>query len=233
MSLKVIKAGVSVLALLAATATTRAADVPVKAPIYKGPMRSVVAYYNWTGFYFGINGGYGLGKSSWDSPAVDPKPKGAFVGATLGYNWQAGAFVYGLEGDWAWSWIKGSEVCGAATCETKLPWFATGRVRLGYAFDRWLPYVTGGGAYGHVEASNTNLGFTSGSANRFGWTAGAGIEYAFLGNWSGKIEYLHMDLGKFDCATCSAVTPDNVTFSADMIRAGLNYKFSGPIFSRF
>ena len=197
-------------------------------------LRSVVAYYNWTGFYVGINGGYGMGKSDWDTPAVSPDPKGGMVGATLGYNWQAGSIVYGLEGDWDWSMMKGSEPCGIAGCETKNSWLATARLRLGYAFDRWMPYITGGGAYGKIEATNSNLGFGSASSNKFGWTAGAGLEYAFLGNWSGKLEYLYVNLGSFDCGVaCGLPVPDNVNFSANIFRAGLNYKFSGPIFSRF
>jgi outer membrane immunogenic protein len=234
MTFKLIKAGVAILALCVATIAAEAAEIPIKAPIYKGGLRSVVAYYNWTGFYVGINGGYGMGKSTWDSPAVSPDPKGATVGGTLGYNWQAGSFVYGLEADWDWSMMKGSAACGLANCETNNAWLATARLRLGYAFDRWLPYITGGGAYGKIEANNTNIGFSSASANRFGWTAGLGLEYAFLGNWSAKLEYLYLDLGSFDCGTaCSVVTPDNVSFSANIIRAGLNYKFSGPVFSRF
>jgi len=67
-----------------------------------------------------------------------------------------------------------------------------------------------------------------------GWAVGGGVEYAFLGNWTAKVEYLYVDLGKFDCGTaCSPVTPDNVSFQTNVVRAGLNYKFSGPIFSRF
>jgi outer membrane immunogenic protein len=68
-----------------------------------------------------------------------------------------------------------------------------------------------------------------------GWTVGGGVEYAFLGNWTAKVEYLYADLGKFDCgAACGgAVIVDNVSFQTNIVRAGLNYKFSGPIFSRF
>ena len=66
-----------------------------------------------------------------------------------------------------------------------------------------------------------------------GWTVGGGLEYAFLGNWTAKIEYLYVDLGKFDCGVACGATPDNVTFKENVIRAGLNYRFSGPIFSRF
>jgi outer membrane immunogenic protein len=234
MTSKLLTAGAAALALCITSLAAQAADMPTRAPYYKGAPRSVVAYYNWTGFYAGINGGYGFGTSDWDSPAVSNSPSGGMFGLTVGYNWQAGSFVYGLEGDYDWSMMKGSVACGVATCETENTWLATMRGRVGYAFDRWLPYVTGGGAYGNIKATNLNPGFSSASASNFGWTAGAGLEYAFLGNWTAKVEYLYVDLGKFDCGTaCGAVVPDNVGFSANVVRAGLNYKFSGPIFSRY
>ena len=110
------------------------------------------------------------------------------------------------------------------------PWLATLRGRVGYAIDRWLPYITGGAAYGNVKASTSApIGaFTSASHNQLGWTAGVGLEYAFLGNWTAKIEYLYVDLGSFDAGP--APTVNNVSFKENILRAGLNYKFSGPVF---
>jgi outer membrane immunogenic protein len=234
MTSKFFKASAATLAMFLVSLAAQAADMPVKAPYYKGPPRSVVSYYNWTGLYAGFNAGYAFGMSDWDTPAVSPEPKGWLYGLTAGYNWQAGSFVYGIEGDYNWSMIKDSVACGAATCETRNNWFATFRGRIGYAFDRWMPYITAGGAYGDIEATNLNAGFGTASGDKFGWTAGAGLEYAFLGNWTAKVEYLYMDLGSFDCGvSCSAVVPDNVSFSTSIVRAGLNYKFSGPIFSRY
>ena len=92
---------------------------------------------------------------------------------------------------------------GSSTCETSNDWLATFRGRIGYAFDRWLPYITGGGAYGNVKATvSVPIAGLSASAsnNQFGWTVGAGLEYAFLGNWTAKIEYLYVDLGSFNSA---------------------------------
>jgi outer membrane immunogenic protein len=155
-------------------------------------------------------------------------------GGTLGYNWQAGAIVYGLEGDFDWSGVKGNVACGIGTCETANTWLATFRGRLGYAFDRWLPYITAGGAYGSVKATASLpvAGFTaSESKDKLGWTAGLGLEYAFLGNWTAKVEYLYADLGSVDLGTAPVV--NTVSFKENIVRAGLNYKFSGPIFSRF
>ena len=235
MNFKLIHAGLAALTVLAVPFAAQAADVPIKAPYYKGAPRSVVSYYNWTGFYAGINGGYGFGTSNWDAPAVSPKPKGGMVGATVGYNWQAGAIVYGLEGDIDYSMVKESVACGVGNCETRNDWLGTARGRIGYAFDRWLPYVTGGAAFGQVKATNSNPGRGTASSTEIGYTFGAGLEYAFMGNWTAKLEYLYVDLGKFNCGTACAAgaTTDEVSFKENVIRAGLNYKFSGPIFSRF
>jgi outer membrane immunogenic protein len=232
---KFTKLGIAACALLVTSFAAQAADMPVKGPYYKGPPRSVVSYYNWTGFYAGVNGGYGWGTSDWGSPAVSLKPKGWLAGGTVGYNWQSGAIVYGLEGDFDWADVSDSTACGAFACQTKNTWLATARGRLGYAFDRWLPYLTGGAAFGNVKASSTNPAAIGASDTLTGWTVGGGLEYAFLGNWTAKIEYLYVDLGSFNCGTgCSpGLVTDNVSFKENVIRAGLNYRFSGPIFSRF
>jgi outer membrane immunogenic protein len=230
---RILGTGIAALSLLAVSFQAEAADIP--RPVYKGPVRSVVAYYNWTGLYVGINGGYAWGDSNWFSPAISNKPKGGLVGGTLGYNYQLGSWVLGIEGDYDWADIKDSVACGAFTCETKNSWLATVRGRIGYAFDRWLPYFTGGAAFGKVEANSTNPAAPGASDTLTGWTVGAGVEYAFLGNWSAKIEYLYVDLGNFNCGTSCAVgvVSNDVDYKANVIRAGINYKFSGPIFSRY
>jgi outer membrane immunogenic protein len=234
MTFKLIKTGVAALALLTVPFAAQAADMPIKAPYYKGAPRSVVSYYNWTGFYAGVNAGYGFGTSNWDfPPATSIKPKGFMAGGTLGYNWQSGAIVYGIEADLDWSNVKGDVACpaGIAVCEAKSPWLATFRGRLGYAMDRWLPYVTFGGAYGKVTANMIAATTDSVSKNQLGWTVGGGVEHAVMGNWTAKLEYLYVDLGSFDVAVAPAV--NNISFKEHVVRAGLNYKFSGPISSRF
>jgi outer membrane immunogenic protein len=233
---KLSMAAAAAVTLIATPFAAQAADMPVRGGYYKAPPRSVVSYYNWTGFYAGIVAGYGFGSSDWSAvPTASNKPKGAMAGGTLGYNWQTGAFVLGLEGDFSWSGVKGSSNCGpglAFTCETANGWLATVRGRAGYAIDRWLPYITAGGAYGDVKATTSIAGLSaSSSKSKLGWTAGVGVEYAFLGNWSAKLEYLYVDLGSFDTGPAPVV--NNVSFKENIIRAGLNYKFSGPVFSRF
>jgi len=208
----------------AMAAPSFAADLP--RPSYKAPVYAP-SYYNWTGFYAGINAGYGFGKSDWSGAGGtgSTKPKGFIGGVQLGYNLQTGMWVWGLEADFDYSGMKGSDnggtgVCSGAGCETKLKYFGTGRGRIGYAgWDRWLPYVTGGVAYGNVKATPAVGGdFSKG---KVGWTVGGGVEYAVFANWTTKLEYLYADLG-----TISGGTPGNdVTFKSHLVRAGLNYRF--------
>ena len=218
---RVILAGVSAIAVVTMMSAANAADLPrrhaampVKAPEY-------MAAYNWTGAYVGINGGGAWGRSNWSSAGTDFKTSGGLVGGTIGYNWQTGPAVFGLEGDLDWSNVKGSTACGGFSCETRNNWLGTFRGRIGYAFNRVMPYVTGGLAVGNVKASSA-LG--SSDETRAGWTLGGGIEANIVGPWSAKIEYLYADLGKTDCAAC-VVGGTDVSFHANIVRAGLNYRF--------
>lgn len=211
-----------------------AADMPVKAR----PMPMAFAY-NWTGFYVGINGGGGWGRShhNFDSAGTttgDYRISGGLIGGTVGYNWQSDRLVFGIEGDIDWANISGSAVCPnpAFTCGTKDTWLGTARGRLGYAWDRFLPYVTGGLAFGDIKASiptgpGQPAAFPGSSTTRAGWTIGAGVEYGLAPNWSVKAEYLYVNLGSMDCgAACAgAGANDNVNFKVNIIRAGLNYRF--------
>jgi outer membrane immunogenic protein len=195
-------------------ASASAADLPVhrsmptKAPVYSAP-----AMYDWSGPYIGINGGYGFGGTN--------DGDGGLVGATLGYNYQSGPWVLGLEGDMNWTNIKGSSTCGGTSCSTENHWLGTARARLGYAMGptgRIMPYVTGGAAFGDIENSAAGVGTVSDS--KAGWTIGGGLEAALSGPWTAKVEYLYVDLG--DGPTIGANTS---SFDTNIIRAGLNYKF--------
>ncbi|HXD44516.1 MAG TPA: outer membrane protein [Pseudolabrys sp.] len=204
-----------------------AADMP--RPAYKAPVY-VAPAFSWTGFYLGINGGYGWAKSDWSSAATSGSvdTKGWLIGGTLGYNMQTGVWVWGLEGDVDLSTIKGSTtggtgVCGGTGCETRNRWFGTARGRIGYSFDRWLPYITGGAAFGDVKMSpNTGVSETK---TKIGWTVGAGVEWAFTDHWSTKIEYLYADLGKSTCSAATCGVDTDVTFKANIVRLGVNYRF--------
>jgi outer membrane immunogenic protein len=225
---RLLLAGVALFSLGAASAF--AADLPArmpsKAPAY-GPA------YSWSGWYLGFNGGYGWGQSSWTDAVAgvttgDFDLDGALIGGTVGVNWQHGPWVFGLEGDGDWSDISGSTATFCApNCETRNNWLATFRGRVGYAFDRVLPYVTGGLALGDIEAGVA--GFGRDSSTQAGWTVGAGVEWAIAGPWTAKVEYLYTDLGTMSCsvASCGGVGPVDVDFTANIIRGGINYRF-GP-----
>ena len=222
MNFKRISVGFAAAAIFAASFSAHAADFGNR---YKAPAYTAPAYSNWSGFYVGLNAGYGMGKSNWDVPAVSVSPKGALAGLTVGYNFQTGSWLWGAEGDFDMSTMKGSATCGVDNCETKNTWLGTARARIGYAgWNNWLPYLTFGGAFGNVKATESING--SASKMNIGWTAGLGVEYALWTNWSVKAEYLYVDLGKFDCGvSCSGVGTDNVSFNANLIRLGVNYRF--------
>ena len=218
---------------VAASASAQAADMPRAAPIYKA--EPAAQSFDWTGFYLGINGGYGRGRSSWSDPLVGTdsgrfNTSGAMLGGQLGYNWQRGPVVLGIETDMDWLNAKGSSsaggVCGtdgAGSCQTQQSWLGTTRARIGYAFDRWLPYVTGGVAYGDIKATQPT---GTSSSTKVGWTAGAGIEYGINRNWSAKAEYLHVDLGTASFMGAASGTPTlAVPITEDLARVGLNYRW--------
>jgi outer membrane immunogenic protein len=222
---RVLLTGVALAAQIGSAAAAdlpRRVEMPAKAPAY-----IAAPIYNWTGFYLGINGGGGWGRSSWDAAAASTGSfdlSGGLIGGTAGYNWQMGQVVFGLEGDIDWSNIRGTTlVTCPAGCETRNTWLATVRGRLGYAADRFMPYITGGAAFGDIRANFPGAGA---SANKTGWTAGGGVEFSLAGNWTAKAEYLYVDLGRFDCGTaCGTAAPDNVSFKTSIVRGGLNYRF--------
>lgn len=215
-----------------------AADLPIKAPV-----APVAVATTWTGFYLGIAGGYGWGSTRHTNEitginsGVDDGLKGGIVGLTYGYNWQTGPFVLGLEGDISWADINdtfhdnnGSGFCTIGSCMTKVHWLGTDRLRLGYAWDRFLVYGTAGVAYGAVEATIAEpvvALFTDETHTRAGWTAGGGIEGKLWDHWSAKVEYLYVDLG--DQHGYQFIAPPNtgerVLARFSMVRAGLNYHF--------
>jgi outer membrane immunogenic protein len=202
---------------------------------------------SWTGAYGGVSAGYGTGHSDQtDNGVVLPNVeivgdghynvKGGFAGLTLGYNWQSGPLVFGIEGDYSFANIYGSSsVCGvpalfAHLCSTQLDAFGTLRGRVGYAMgaNGWvLPYVTGGAAVGHLRGYDALIG-AEGSAFRPGWAAGVGIEAKVAPQWSVKLEYLHVDLGAAPVFEIFPGTPESVSFRADLLRAGVNYAFGAP-----
>ena len=221
-----ILAGVAALTAVTMIGSANAADIarrqamPVKAPAYFAP-------YNWTGFYVGINGGGGWGNSDWSAATGSSgrDTSGGLVGGTIGYNYQVGPAVFGIEGDIDWTNIRGSSSAVPCTtsCETKTSWLGTVRGRLGYSFDRFMPYITGGLAVGDIKANAA--GFPGNSETNAGWTLGGGVEASIVGPWTAKVEYLYVDLGDMNCPAGSCVLATNVDARANIVRGGVNYRF--------
>lgn len=195
------------------------------------------AGFTWTGGYVGLQAGYGWGRSHhFTQRTPDSTPKftidGALGGVTAGYNYQINNWVVGAEADFSAADIKGSVDsapgwgCTVTGCRTKVDWFGTVRARAGYAFDRTLPYVTGGLAYGHVKGYIEGDPVYNGEDTRAGWTVGAGVEHAFTDHLTAKIEYLYVDLGKTDIENFGVFYGQGYADAKfSMIRVGLNYEF--------
>jgi outer membrane immunogenic protein len=211
-----------VLAFAAAT-PARAADLSV-APLYKAPPVVPVPTYNWSGFYLGVNGGGAWGTSNWSNVGSNFNLSGAQVGGTAGMNWQTGHAVFGLEGDVDWSGVRGTAAPALCPgCATNNDWLATVRGRAGYAFDRFMPFVTGGLAVGDIRA--TAPGFAGATQSNAGWTVGGGMEFALTNNLTAKAEYLHVDLGNMNCGfSCGVATGNSVSVREDIVRGGVNYR---------
>ena len=211
------------LAFLSLAGTAAAADLPI-APAYPVKAPIYAPAYSWTGFYIGVNGGGGFGTSSWTTTGNFNTSGGVF-GGTLGYNYQFGQGVIGIEGDGDWANIRGTTTTACPLgCRTSDTWMATIRGRLGYAADRFMPYVTGGAAFGDIRAATP--GFAGVSNTNAGWTIGGGLEFAVAPRWTLKAEYLYVDLGNTACGlACGAAATNNVAFRTNLVRGGVNFHF--------
>jgi outer membrane immunogenic protein len=194
-------AGIGACTLAALTLPAVAADIPVKAPVAKAPVTAPL--FNWSGFYVGASVGYNGHQTEWNDldnwyiqGIFDIKSSGAIVGADAGYNWQTGNLVYGIETDLSYSWAKKRfrvPVAELVFIDTKARLIGTTRVRLGYAVDKTLFYLTGGLAYSNskahwIEASGAQWEWADWN---IGYALGGGIEYAFSNpHWTVRLEAL-------------------------------------------
>jgi outer membrane immunogenic protein len=198
----------TVVAMAVASGAALAADLPRSPAPYYNPAPS--SLYNWSGFYAGLNLGYGWGKVT----NTGINPSGILGGGQVGYNWQSGQFVFGAETD--------LQASGASDTFTAFkfsnPWFGTLRGRAGYAFNNFLVYGTLGLAYGDLRGE---FGGAVETHTMAGWAGGIGAEYGFAPNWSAKVEYLYMDLADRGFA----VTGMDNGYRANILRLGVNYHF--------
>jgi outer membrane immunogenic protein len=219
-----------------------AADLPAR--VYTKAPVLAPAPYNWSGFYFGANAGFGLGRNSSEivnifgqSANAYVGPLGAIGGGQAGFNWQSGIWLLGLETDIQAADMRDDRLCGRfcqpggyLRLDQRLNWFGTTRARLGLVTGPVLSYFTGGVAYGSVETTASVLDFNPGNFSfketRTGWTWGSGVEASLGGNWTGKIEYLYLNLGNQSANFNNAGTGHS--FSSEIrehiFRAGVNYR---------
>jgi outer membrane immunogenic protein len=245
--------GIWLAAACAATAAN-AADIeqpnippPVPPAVYAPALPPI---YSWTGFYLGGNGGYGFASGKGTATIVggpfnglntssSANIQGGIAGAQVGFNWQTGPFVLGVEGDGEWSGQSnttnvgcgvGCNVAGTAA----IKWFATARARVGYAFDRLMIYGTGGAAWLNANdnisasAGGTTVNLLSASSTPIGFAVGGGIEYEITNNLFARAEYLYMQAN----STLTAPVPlvggtisDTGTIRDSIVRGGINYRF--------
>lgn len=239
-------------ALIAFAAPAAAADLAAR-PYTKAPPAPIAVVYDWSGFYIGANGGWGTSRKCWDfiDPVLGPFAEGCHdadggtVGGQIGYRWQAGTWVFGLEGQGNWADFQGSNVSllfPAARNESRIDAFGLITGQVGYAANNVLFYVKGGAAvtadrYRVFDVPTGVLAATTGDDTRWGAVVGAGIEFGFAPNWSVGVEYNHLFMEDRDH---TFVTPagvfvgtDRISQDVDIVTARINYRFGGPVIAKY
>jgi outer membrane immunogenic protein len=218
--------GASVAALVLATAGSAfAADLPAVAP-YQAV--APAGYYDWTGFYVGLQAGYAFADSDFGGDL-----DGFVGGVHAGYNYQINNWVLGVEADVEYSdaSASGSVILPAPAGLTAFSidntWLGSVRGRVGYAFDRVLVYATGGVAFGGMDVDATNGAVTTSDDNtHVGWTVGAGVEVAVTNNVTARVEYRYTDLGDKNYTFAAPVGTVNLDAQdIHAVRVGVSYKF--------
>ena len=212
-------------------------------PVYKAPPAGALPVtYDWTGFYVGGHVGYGWADKAWQrsrsvSARSSHKADGFLGGGQVGFNYQTGMFVLGVEGDVSWADIKGGSTTGplllaplGANFNTNVDWTAT---LTGRARPRVRP-LAGlrqgrcrlGARHATTPTSTPSRARSSWTETRIGWTVGAGVEYAFAPNWIGKLEYNYMDFGTKTVSFAPGTSTD-IDQQIHAVKFGINYKFGG------
>jgi outer membrane immunogenic protein len=231
--------GTVALVALALATPAAAADLSARYPVKAPPMMAPV--WNWTGFYIGINGGYGWGDSEWTlqpggfdegSHSMD----GGTVGGQIGYNWQVGSWVFGLEAQGNWADFSGSNVslvAPAFTNHTDIDAFGLFTGKIGHAWNNLMIYAKGGAAVQALDYRTVSAVTTlTADETRWGASVGAGFEYAFAPNWSAGLEYNHLFMGKHTVDFAPGVS-DRIKLDTDVFTGRINYRFGGPAATRY
>lgn len=248
------------LAVLGMAAPASAADLAAR-PYTKAPPAPVAApIYDWSGFYIGANGGWASAHNCWDVTPIGgvffadgcANRSGGVFGGQLGYRWQAGQFVFGLEGQGDWASIRGSHVSlldPTITEKSKVDSLGLFTAQIGYAWNNALLYLKGGGAVTgnrfDLISTATGIGLASADTTRWGGTVGVGFEYGFTPNWSVGVEYDHLFMGHADntfivgipAGSAFVGATNRISEDIDMVTVRFNYRFGGfgspPVAARY
>ena len=247
------------LVALGMAAPASAADLAAR-PYTKAPPM-IAAVYDWSGFYIGINGGWGSSRKCWDltdfvigGPVVPNLAEGCHdatggtVGGQIGYRWQSSAFVFGLEAQGNWADFKGSNLSAQliGRNESKVDAFGLFTGQIGYAWNNALLYVKGGAAVTNDKYTGFtvpgDVAFDTASETRWGGTVGVGLEYGFAPNWSVGVEYNHLFMGRRDVTFTSTgviapagafIRTDRIGQDVDTVTARVNYRWGGPVVAKY
>jgi outer membrane immunogenic protein len=231
------------LVALGAAAPAVAADLAAR-PYTKAPPAPIAAIYDWSGFYIGVNGGGGSAHTTWDFVGIGTEGShnatGGTVGGQIGYRWQTGQWVFGVEGQGNWADFSGDNVSNIFPGDrnrTRINSFGLITGQVGYAWNNVLAYVKGGAAVvgDKFDVYSTATGALLGSTSqtRWGGTVGAGLEVGFAPNWSVGVEYDHIFLQDKDVTFTGLIGTDRIRQDVDMGLVRLNYKFGGPIIGKY
>jgi outer membrane immunogenic protein len=254
MAMKKLLLGTIGLLALGIAAPAVAADLP--AQTYSKAPAMIPAFYDWSGLYLGINGGWGTSHKCWDlannagvilvptAPEGCHNATGGTAGGQIGYRWQASSWVFGIEAQGNWADFKGSNVnlfFPLVRDRSNIEAFGLFTGSVGYAWNNVLLYAKGGGGVVSDKYSTTTIatGVIADRATetRWGGAVGAGLEYSFAQSWSLGVEYDHMFMGT---KSVNAVTPagafsatDRIHQDVDLVTARINYRWGGPVIAKY
>jgi outer membrane immunogenic protein len=234
MSKRVLKAAVAGILMVAGAAQASAADLNHYTAPAQAPTNIVNYAFNWTGAYVGANLGSNWANIGLPTGITGNNGNSAALagGLQAGYLWQTGQIVYGLEGDVdyngnskSFSYTNGANTFSE---REKLDWSFGARGRLGYAFDRFLPFVSGGITFANLNSRLTNTGTGASDSNsrlRTGFQVGGGLEYAITNNVTARAEYIYSDYGSYTASYPANGVGLRHHVTDDALRFSLNYKF--------
>jgi len=241
------------LGLVAMAAPAFAADLPARTYTKAPPPMMPAPIYDWTGFYIGGNAGWGESRNCVDLDIAGVfdrdaclNKSGGLIGGQVGYRWQMGQFVVGLEAQGDWADISNSHVSffvPEIITTSKLDGLGLFTGQIGYTWGPSLLYVKGGAAVTSNRftiADTVTLAAFDINSTRWGGTIGVGFEYLFTPNWSVGVEYDHLFMGHADNTFFGGIGPvlgDHISQDVDMVTVRFNYKFGGlgapPVVSRY